>query len=54
LGSDFDGSVTTVFDASGWVSLTEALLDDGYTPQEISAIMGGNAIRLLKQVLPAE
>lgn len=54
LGSDFDGSVTTVFDASGWVKLTEALLNDGFTSEEVRAIMGDNAIRVFKQVLPVK
>ena len=52
LGSDFDGSVTTVFDASGWVTLTEALLNAGFNAQQIRAIMGGNALRVFTQVLP--
>lgn len=54
LGSDFDGSVATVFDASGWVKLTEALLNAGFTTEEVRAIMGGNAIRVFKQILPAK
>ena len=52
LGSDFDGSVWTAFDASGLVLVTEALLDDGFTEDEISAVMGENVLRVLSEVLP--
>jgi microsomal dipeptidase-like Zn-dependent dipeptidase len=52
LGSDFDGAVTTPFDASGLPLLTEALLTDGFGEAEIAAVMGGNVRRLLEQTLP--
>jgi len=52
LGSDFDGAVTTPFDASGLGQLTQALLAEGFTPQEIEKIMGGNVVRLLGENLP--
>lgn len=48
LGSDFDGTVATPFDAAGWVHVTGALLRGGFTEQEVVAIMGGNARRLLE------
>lgn len=48
LGSDFDGSVTTGFDTAHIDALTQALVDAGLTPQEIAAVMGGNAVRLLR------
>jgi microsomal dipeptidase-like Zn-dependent dipeptidase len=48
LGSDFDGSTTTRFDVSQLVQVTEALLDQGFTPDEIRAVMGGNALRVLR------
>jgi membrane dipeptidase len=53
LGSDFDGAVPVPFDATGLVQITEALLDDGFSPASIGAIMGGNALRLLRESLPA-
>lgn len=53
LGTDFDGAVTAVMDASGLSLLTEALLQDGFTATEIQAIMGGNALRVFRSVLPA-
>lgn len=52
LGSDFDGAVTTPFDASGWVLVTDALLQEGFSEQEIRKIMGENVVRVLMQGLP--
>ena len=48
LGSDFDGAVTTSFDASQLASLTHALLEIGLTEAQITKIMGGNMIRVLR------
>ena len=53
LGSDFDGAVSTPFDASGMPLLTEALIAEGLSDQEIAAVMGGNALRILGASLPA-
>ena len=53
LGSDFDGAVPTPFDASGLVQLTDALLAEGLTDDEVRAVMGGNAVHLLDRALPA-
>jgi microsomal dipeptidase-like Zn-dependent dipeptidase len=53
LGSDFDGGVTTPFDSSGWVFLTDALLKEGISEQDIHKIMGENVVRVLLEVLPA-
>ncbi|QZD91657.1 dipeptidase [Qipengyuania xiapuensis] len=47
LGSDYDGSVTTRFDTSELTQVTQALLDEGFTDEEIRAAMGGNALRVL-------
>jgi membrane dipeptidase len=52
LGTDFDGTVLTPFDATGLPLLTEALLEEGFSPQEIEQIMGANVVRLLRQTLP--
>ncbi|MDJ0706993.1 MAG: dipeptidase [Leptolyngbyaceae cyanobacterium MO_188.B28] len=54
LGSDFDGAVTTPVDVSGLPLLTQALMDQGFTADEIAQIMGQNAIRMLRTVLPKE
>ena len=53
LGSDFDGAVPTPFDATGMPLLTEALLAEGLSEVEIGAVMGGNALRVVRAGLPA-
>jgi microsomal dipeptidase-like Zn-dependent dipeptidase len=52
LGSDFDGAVTEPFDTTGVVEITDALLAEGFTEDEVKAIMGGNVFRLLAETLP--
>ena len=52
LGSDFDGAVAEPFDTSGLVQITDALLAEGFTDEEIGKIMGRNVLRLLIQNLP--
>ncbi|MGB4974885.1 MAG: dipeptidase [Cyclobacteriaceae bacterium] len=52
LGSDFDGSITAPFDISGVALITEALMNNGFTDEEIIKIMGGNIIKLLNENLP--
>ena len=51
LGSDFDGAVTTPTDVTGLPLLTAALRRHGFTDEEIEAVMGGNVLRLLGEVL---
>ncbi|MGB9802877.1 dipeptidase [Desulfofundulus sp.] len=56
IGSDFDGikNVTPgLEDISCLPSLTRALWQRGYRDEEISAILGGNFLRVFQQVLPA-
>lgn len=48
LGSDYDGATTVRFDTSKLVQVTQALIDAGFSDDEIRAVMGGNAIRVLK------
>lgn len=48
LGSDYDGATTVRFDTSQLEQVTQALLDEGFTPDEIRAVMGGNALRVLR------
>jgi microsomal dipeptidase-like Zn-dependent dipeptidase len=52
LGSDFDGAVTTAFDVSETAVLVEALLAEGFTPDEVRLALGENALALLAKSLP--
>ena len=48
LGSDYDGATTVRFDTAQLVQVTQALMDEGFTPDEIRAVMGGNALRVIR------
>lgn len=52
LGSDFDGAVEIPFDASGAALITEALLAENLTEDEVAKVMGGNILRFLESNLP--
>lgn len=52
LGSDNDGAVTEPFDVTGLVLITEAMMAEGFSEQDIRLIMGGNVVRVLMQTLP--
>ena len=52
LGSDFDGAVRTPFDTTGLPVLYDALLAAGFNEEQIAQIAGGNALRVLRAVLP--
>ncbi|MFZ1916220.1 MAG: dipeptidase [Terriglobales bacterium] len=52
LGSDFDGAVTEPFDTTGVIEITAAMLDAGYSEEEIRKIMGENAVNFLRKNLP--
>lgn len=52
LGSDWDGATTVAFGADQLRQLTEALLQEGFSEDEIRAVMGENAIRFLLENLP--
>ncbi|ALE17921.1 Microsomal dipeptidase [Altererythrobacter epoxidivorans] len=51
LGSDYDGATTVRFDTSQLVQVTQALMDEGFTADEIRAAMGGNALRVISRGL---
>jgi microsomal dipeptidase-like Zn-dependent dipeptidase len=53
LGSDFDGAVPQPIDATGMVQVTDALLESGCNETQVDAVMGGNALRILADTLPA-
>ena len=48
LGSDFDGAVTTGFDTAQLAAVTQALVDEGFSRDEIARAMGGNVLRVLR------
>lgn len=48
LGSDFDGAVTTGFDASQLAAVTQALIDKGFSDIDIAKVMGGNVLRVIR------
>ena len=52
LGSDFDGAVTTAFDASETPLLVDALFAEGFTPDEVRLALGENTLALLAKSLP--
>jgi microsomal dipeptidase-like Zn-dependent dipeptidase len=52
LGSDFDGSTSTLFDTSELAILTQTMLDAGFSDAEIEKLMGGNSVRFLREQLP--
>jgi microsomal dipeptidase-like Zn-dependent dipeptidase len=54
LGSDFDGAVTVPFDTSGLVEITNAMLEAGYSEQEVRMIMGENTLKFLAANLPGK
>jgi microsomal dipeptidase-like Zn-dependent dipeptidase len=47
LGSDYDGSVSVPFDITGLPLIVEALLKEGFSEDEIRAIMGENVKNFL-------
>jgi len=54
LGSDYDGATTVGWDTTHLAAITQELVDRGYDDVEIAAIMGGNTLRVLRAVLPAD
>jgi microsomal dipeptidase-like Zn-dependent dipeptidase len=51
LGSDLDGALRSVIDAARYPLLTQGLLDAGMSRKDVAAVMGGNAVRVLRAVL---
>jgi len=53
LGSDYDGAGTMPLqleDVSGYPFITQELLNRGYSKEQIHKIMGGNLLRVMRQV----
>ena len=53
LGSDYDGATTVRFDTSQLVQVTQALMDEDFTPGEIRQVMGENALRVIRAGIQA-
>jgi microsomal dipeptidase-like Zn-dependent dipeptidase len=53
LGSDFDGSTSTLFDTSELAILTQTMRDAGFSDAEIEKVMGANSVRFLREQLPS-
>lgn len=47
LGSDYDGSVSVPFDITGLPLIVEGMVEDGFTEEEIRAVMGENVKRFM-------
>jgi len=54
LGSDFDGAVTTGFDSSQLIEVAQALVDRGFSQDEIRKVMGGNVLRVIRAGIVAK
>ena len=54
IGSDFDGAITAPIDTTGLPLLTEELLSQGFDEGHVAKIMGGNALRVFRDILPKE
>lgn len=52
LGSDWDGAVAVELTSNETPALTQELLNQGFSEDEIRAVMGGNLYRFLVQHLP--
>jgi microsomal dipeptidase-like Zn-dependent dipeptidase len=51
LGSDYDGNVAVPFDITGLPIIVESLMQEGFSDEEIKAIMGENVKRFLLENL---
>lgn len=54
LGSDYDGTITTTFDASEYAVLTDRLLAAGLDVDQVRQVMGENTIRFFLENLPQD
>jgi len=52
LGSDYDGSTEVAFDSSEIPVLTQTMMDQGFTEEEIRKVMGENAVHFFLENLP--
>lgn len=53
IGSDMDGGLRMVVDAAGMPALADVLLRNGHDRETVAAVLGGNALRVLRDVSQA-
>jgi microsomal dipeptidase-like Zn-dependent dipeptidase len=53
LGSDFNGAVATSFHVGQLPVVTQALLDAGLADASVRKMLGENALRVIRSVLPS-
>ena len=53
IGSDMDGGLRMVVDAAGMPAVTAELLRRGHDRETVAAVMGGNALRVLRSAAPS-
>ena len=54
IGSDFDGITSSpqqLDDVTSYPTITKALLERGYSKKDVTKIMGGNILRMLRMIL---
>jgi microsomal dipeptidase-like Zn-dependent dipeptidase len=54
LGSDYDGTVAVTFDTSELAVLTGTMLEQGFSEEEITKVMGANAVDFFSRHLPID
>ncbi|MEQ1689798.1 MAG: dipeptidase [Gemmatimonas sp.] len=54
LGSDFDGATMEPWDTRALALVTEGLLQNEFSPDDVRRIMGGNVLAFLASQLPAQ
>ena len=52
LGSDYDGATAVMFDTSELAILTQTMLQEGFSENEIRMVMGENVKRFMLENLP--
>jgi microsomal dipeptidase-like Zn-dependent dipeptidase len=53
LGSDYDGTVEVTFDTAELAVLTQVMLEQDFSEDEITKVMGANTVAFFSRYLPA-
>ena len=54
LGSKFDGNITTTFDVSELILITQKLLDLGFPQKQIKTVAGSDTLQFLRNQPPPQ